>query len=204
MTLYRSRERFGKVSVKIGTAFSRLGLSPNQWTLLSLVPVSVAVFFLWREEFLAAAALFLVSSFLDLVDGSVARVTGRVSLKGAYLDTIADRYVEFAVVLGILLAGIPGFLIPGEAWLLAFLFGAMMTTYSKAAAKEKGLVEKELRGGLLERAERLVILFLGIALAHFGKIYLTYVVALLAVLSNISALQRMYSALSGKGATIPF
>ena len=66
-----------------------------------------------------------------------------------------------------------------------------MTTYVKAAAKEKELVEKELKGGLLERAERLIILFIGILLAYFDKFYLTYIIVVLAVLTNISALQRI-------------
>jgi archaetidylinositol phosphate synthase len=197
MTLYKQRERFQGLSIRIGMAFSRLGLSPNQWTMLSLLPVMAGLYFLWYSQFLPAALLLLVSSFLDLVDGSVARVTGRVSRLGAYLDTVIDRYVEFIIVLGILLAGIPGFLIPSAAWILLYLFGAMMTTYAKAAAREKGLTERELRGGLFERAERLILLLVGLLLAAIDPIYLTYTVALLAVLTNISAIQRIWAAISG-------
>lgn len=194
MTLYRHRERFQELSIRIGMAFSRLRLSPNQWTMLSLLPVMAGFWFLCYSQFLPAALLLLLSSFLDLVDGSVARVTGRVSRLGAYFDTIADRYVEFIIVLGILLAGIPGFLIPPAAWILLYMFGAMMTTYAKAAAMEKGLVERELRGGLFERAERLILLFVGLLLATLEPLYLTYTVALLAVLANISAAQRIWAA----------
>ncbi len=77
-----------------------------------------------------------------------------------------------------------------------------MTTYAKAAAKEKEIIAegKELKGGLLERAERLLILFAGILLAIANPLFLTYTIALLAVLSNISALQRILLArkLAGK------
>ena len=197
MTLYRQRERFQDLSIRIGMAFSRLRLSPNQWTMLSLLPVLASLYFLYYSQFLQAALLLLLSSFLDLVDGSVARVTGRVSRLGAYLDTITDRYVEFIIVLGILLAGIPGFLIPSAAWILLYLFGAMMTTYAKAAAMEKGLTERELRGGILERAERLLLLLVGLLLATLEPLYLTYTIALLTVLTNISAFQRIWTAISG-------
>ena len=158
---------------------------------------SQLLLFLYYSQFLQAALLLFLSSFLDLVDGSVARVTGRVSRLGAYLDTITDRYVEFIIVLGILLAGIPGFLIPSAAWIIIYLFGAMMTTYAKAAAMEKGLTEREIRGGIFERAERLILLLAGLLLAALEPLYLTYTIALLAVLTNISALQRIWAAISG-------
>ncbi len=125
MTLYRHRERFQDISIRIGMAFSRLRLSPNQWTMLSLLPVMVSLYFMYHSQFIPAALLFILSSFLDLVDGSVARVTGRDSRLGAYLDTVVDRYVEFIIIFGIFLAGIPVFLLPSGAWILLYLFGAM-------------------------------------------------------------------------------
>jgi archaetidylinositol phosphate synthase len=194
MTLYKKRESFSNLSIRIGIAFSKLRLSPNQWTLISLLPVMAAVYFLANRDFLVAAGLFLLSGFLDLVDGSVARVTGRVSKLGAYLDTVVDRYVEAIIILGLFFVGIPAFFIPGNAWLFIYLFGGMMTTYVKAAAKEKELAEREIKGGILERAERLMILFIGILLATLDLQYLTYVIVLLAVLANISTLQRIWIA----------
>lgn len=192
MGLYKRREKFQDISIKIGLAFSKLRLSPNQWTLLSLLPVFLALYFLYHSQFLLAALLLLVSSFLDLVDGSVARVTGRVSGLGAYLDTITDRYVEFIVILGVLLAGIPGFYLPATVWVLLYLFGAMMTTYAKSAAKEKEIFETEISGGILERAERLILLIIGLFLAALNPLYLTYIIALLALLTNITAIQRIW------------
>lgn len=196
MALYKRREMFEDISIKIGIAFSKLRLSPNQWTLISLLPVLGALWYLYLNQFIVAAGLLIISAFLDLVDGSVARVTGRTSLLGAYLDTVVDRYVEFLVILGLLLAGLPGFLVPAYIWIALYLFGSMMTTYAKAAAKEKGLSRTELKGGILERAERLIILFVGILLAALNPLYLTYVVGVLAVLTNITAIQRMAKAVS--------
>ncbi len=192
--LYAIREKFSKLSVKIGILFSKLRLTPNQWTLLTLVPTIAALYFLVKENFLLAALLFLVAAFIDIIDGSVARVTGQVTKFGAYLDTIVDRYVEGIIVVGLLFVSLPTLLLPAYVWLFAYFFGSMMTTYAKAAAKEKELVENELRGGLLERAERLALLFVGLALAYFSKTYLVYIIILVALLSNISALQRIYYA----------
>src|SRR3989338_7528492 len=77
-----------------------------------------------------------------------------------------------------------------------YFFGSFLTTYAKSAAKEKEIIRegKELKGGLLERAERLFILFIGIVLAAFNPLWLVYVLALLAVLTNFSALQRIFIA----------
>jgi len=196
MTMYASREKFQNLSIKIGIVFSKFGLSPNQWTMISIIPVLIAVYFLYYQDFITAAFLFIVSSFIDLIDGSVARVTGRVSRLGAYLDTVVDRYVEGIIIIGLVFVPLPPFLIDAKVWLMMFFFGGIMTTYVKAAAKEKELISRELKGGLLERAERLIILFVGILLASVDMMFLTYVLVLLAILTNISALQRLYKAIS--------
>ena len=199
MVLFKNRQKFAGFSVKVGILFSKVGLSPNQWTLLTLVPTFVALYFLVKESFLLAAIFFIAASFIDLIDGSVARVTGRVTKLGAYLDTIVDRYVEGLIIFGLLFASLPNlvvsnFTIPLSALVFIFFFGSAMTTYSKAAAKEKELTEKEIKGGILERAERLILLFIGILLAIYNPLYLTYVIGILAVLSNITAIQRIWIA----------
>jgi phosphatidylglycerophosphate synthase len=199
MTLYKGRERFSGLSVKVGIAFSKLGLSPNQWTVISLVPALIAVYFLIRQDYLFTALFFLLAVFIDLVDGSVARVTGRVTRLGAYLDTIIDRYVEGIIIAGLFFVPFPQLNIPYlpiqlpmQLWLFTYFFGALTTTYAKAAAKEKNIFkEKELRGGLLERPERLIILLLGFVLAHFDVFYLSVIIVLLAFLTNLSAIHRI-------------
>lgn len=197
MVLSKNRDKFAGFTVKVGIVFSKLGLSPNQWTLLTLAPTFIALYFLIKEMFLEAAILFIFASFIDIVDGSVARVTGRVTKFGAYLETIIDRYVEGIIILGLLFASLPNlillnFTIPLPALVYIYLFGSLLTTYSKAAAKEKDHVEKELKGGLLERAERLLILFVGLILASYNPLYLTYIITLLAILTNLTAIQRIF------------
>lgn len=190
--LYALRERFRRISIKVGIVFSKARLSPNHWTLLTLIPILFAFYFLVNEHFAEAALLFLLAAFFDLVDGSVARVTGKVTQTGAYLDTIMDRYVEAIIIFGLLFVSLPGYYLPAYIWLFIYLFGTMMTTYAKAAAKEK--LDKDIKGGLLERAERMIILFFGILLADYSTAYLTYIIVFLAVVSNVTALQRMVKA----------
>ena len=196
MVLYANRSKYEKFSIKIGSFFAKFGLTPNQWTYLSLVPAAVSVYFLTQGQFINSSIAFIIAGFLDVVDGGVARVTGRATKFGAYLDTIVDRFVEGGVILALFFVELPSLFLPVQFWLGFYLFGSMMTTYVKAAAKEKELTErKEIKGGLLERAERISLLFAGIFLAgYLNTIYLTYTLIALSVLANFTALQRIYIA----------
>jgi phosphatidylglycerophosphate synthase len=195
MALYKRRIHFSNLSIKVGLVFSRVGLTPNQYTLLTLILAVITFFFLTQEMFIAAAVFMILAAFFDFVDGSVARVRSMASRKGADIDTVMDRYVEGIIVFGLLFTGLPAFVLPACAWIFLYLFGSLMTTYAKSAAKEKEIVYEELKGGMLERAERMIILFIGILLASVEPVYLTYVIIILAVVSNISALQRIWTAL---------
>jgi len=188
---YGKRGRFRKYEEFIGKNFAKLGLSPNQWTTISLILAFAAFYSLIRQNFLEASVIIIITAFLDIVDGCVARTTGKACKKGAYLDTIVDRYVEFLIIFGLFFIPLPALWLPFRAWLFIYLFGAMMTTYAKSAAKEKELIKDELKGGILERAERMMILFAGIVIAAFNMQLLVYIIALLAILSNFSAIQRI-------------
>ncbi|MDI6888440.1 MAG: CDP-alcohol phosphatidyltransferase family protein [Methanocellales archaeon] len=197
MTFYKNKEKFERGSIKVGIVFSRLRLSPNQWTLSSLIPALIAFYLLTSSRFLLAGIFFFISAFIDLIDGSVARVTGHVTKLGGYLDTMMDRYVEFLIIFALLFCPLPDFAIPVYCWTFIFLFGSMMTSYAKAAAGDK--LGKDVRGGIVERAERIALLCIGILLAHFDRVYLTYMVVILAILTNISALQRLAVAVRKDG-----
>jgi archaetidylinositol phosphate synthase len=155
------------------------------------------------EQYVLGAVFIALSGFVDLIDGAVARHTGRVTKEGAYIDTIADRYAEILYALPLAFIAIPNVLIPFKAWLMLYIFGAMMTTYAKAAAKEKELGVEEIRGGLVERAERVTIYTLGLLLASIDTLYLAYTVMVLAVLVNISAVQRVKKAIDALHPSIP-
>ncbi len=196
---YRNRESFDKLSIAVGTLFSKLPLTPNQWTLSSLVLAVISTAFIIKNDFVLGSVFFFLAAFIDIIDGSVARVTGRVTVLGSYLDTIVDRLVEFTIIMGLFLVDYPrGFWLATKTWLFVLLFGSMMTTYVKAAAFEKKIVEKELRGGLVERSERLILIFLIIAVSALplggSLLYASYLIAITAILTLVSSAQRLWIA----------
>ena len=194
--LEEKREKFKKVSEITGKFFSKLPLTPNQYTLISLFFVILSFWFLIQVNLVLALIFFLLAAFLDFIDGAVAKFTQRETKKGAYLDTICDRYVEGIILLGFLFLPLKGFfLLPAQVWIFLAFFGSLMTTYAKAAAKEKELVESELKKGLLGRAERVILISLSILLGIFNLSWIIYPIIILAIFSNITALQRIYLSL---------
>jgi len=192
--LYKYSERFGGFKEKAGKAFGVLPINPNGWTLLSLITAVAGFYFIWQENFIPAALFFAIAAFLDVIDGSVAKVKGKVSVLGAYLDTITDRYVEFIIIFGLFFAAYPHFIFSSKTWLLITMFGSLMTSYSISAAHEEGVEKRRLRGGILERGERMILLFAIILLSAFSRTYALYLIAIMAVLANITALQRIWIA----------
>ena len=65
MTFYGNRGKFEGFSGKIGKAFSKIGLSPNQWTFVSLIPALAAVYYLVNQEYIISAGFFILAAFLD-------------------------------------------------------------------------------------------------------------------------------------------
>jgi phosphatidylglycerophosphate synthase len=191
------KENFKRIKTLIGKIFSFLPITPNQYTIISLLFVFLCFYFLIRENLLLALVFFLIAGFLDFVDGAVARYKKITTKIGAYLDTIVDRYIEGIFLLGILFLPLPKIFLPLFVWIFLILFGSMMTTYAKAAAKEKELLSQELKGGFLSRAERIILLIIALILGIFDKSFtlMTYLLILIAILTNFTALQRIYFAI---------
>jgi len=190
--LEEKREKFKIISEKVGQIFSKFGPSPNQYTLISLFFVLISFYSLIKQNLLGALIFFLIAAFLDFVDGAVAKFSKKETKKGAYLDTICDRYVEGIILLGFLFLPLPDFLLPAKIWIFLAFFGSLMTTYTKAAAKEKGLVETEIKKGLFGRAERIILIILAIFLGIFNLNWVIYPIIILAIFSNITAIERIF------------
>lgn len=134
----------------------------------------------------AAGCLLLAGGFFDLVDGVVARSQGDESPFGAFLDSTMDRFVDMAVLLGIVAhyataADVVMVCATGVVWIMS-----VMTSYAKARAE---LALPSFGGGLLERGERVAILAAG---ALFG--FLEWAIWLLAVGTTVTVLQRFAAA----------
>jgi len=194
--LSENRKKFDIISEKIGEIFSKTGISPNAFTLLSLFFAFLSFIFLIKENLILAPLFFVIASILDLIDGAVAKFKNQTTKKGAYLDTICDRYVEGIIIFGFLFLDLPRIIFIPEIWIFLCLFGALMTTYSKAAAKEKEVITDELKRGFMERPERIILIFLALILGNFSFLFTVYTLIILAVFSNITALQRIFYTLS--------
>ncbi|NIO44625.1 MAG: hypothetical protein GTN36_03685 [Candidatus Aenigmarchaeota archaeon] len=187
--LWKKSSYFNKLGRKIGIMFSKISLSPNQWTGLGLFFVLITLYFIINQEFLIATLLFAFSAFIDMIDGAVARVRKKVTKLGGYLDRVIDRIIEFLIILGLFLNNYPDFIISIKIWLLFLYFGSFMSTYTRTAAFEKGML-KNVKGGILEHTDRMIFLFLIILISIFSLQYASYLIVIMAILANISALQR--------------
>ncbi len=184
-----------------------IGLSPMGWTMLAILPALAGLLMLYLHSLSWGLLLFALAGAVDLVDGAVARSMNQVTVLGAYVDGVLDRYVEFLLYLGLMLYLGPGnfFGLPGYIWMMLLLFGALMTTFVRAYADHRGLVkdQAELKrmGGILERGERLALLYMGMLLAIFwGELWLQVAIVIVVLLANLTVLQRvLFAAKHGKG-----
>jgi len=186
---------------RLAGGLGRLGLSPNTWTLLSLVPALLGLVALIMHQLAYGLVLFALSAFIDIVDGTVARATNQATDRGAFMDGVVDRYVELLLYIGLLLyVGRGEFMnLPNEAWFMVLMFGALMTSFVRAYADHRGIVtdpdDLKRMGGLLERLERLMLLYAGMFLGLFNTEWLMAVIAITAVLANATVLQRIVFAM---------
>lgn len=167
---------------KIGKAFASTGLSPNFWTMMGLVfaLVSALIYGLGLEfGLIIGGILLLVSGFFDMVDGQVARATGKTSQKGSYLDSMFDKIAEVAIFLGLLVGGY------AEPYLVMLAI-TLSLLVSYARAKSDALNIKLQGVGIGERAERLLVI------AIIGIIgYMEPAVIIVVVIAGITLVQRM-------------
>ena len=167
---------------KIGKAFASTGLSANFWTWVGLVfALASALVYGLGIEFglIIGGILLLVSGFFDMVDGQVARVTGKTSQKGSYLDSMFDKIAEVAIFLGLLFGGYT------EPYLVMLAI-TLSLLVSYARAKSDALNIKLQGVGIGERAERLLVI------AIIGIIgYMEPAVIIVVVIAGITLVQRM-------------
>ena len=167
---------------KIGKGFASTGLSANFWTFVGLgFALLSAVVYGMGIEFglIIGGVLLLVSGFFDMIDGQVARVTGKTSKKGEYLDSMFDKIAEVAIFLGILVGGY------AEPYLV--LLAITLSLLVSYARSKSDIINIKLQGiGIGERAERLLVI------AIIGIIgFMDYAVIIVVIIAGITLIQRM-------------
>ncbi len=185
--------------------------NPNWLTTLGFILSVLSAYEIAHGRLTTGGVLVLIAGMFDMIDGAVARKTGRVTRFGAVYDSTIDRYSEVAVFFGI------GFFLIGNRFyftsVAAFfaIGGSIMVSYIRARAETLGF---KANVGLARRQERVVILGFGLLLnvfdSSFEKIFgpviadlfgtdfihppfaLAATVTLLAILTNLTAIERLY------------
>ncbi len=173
-----------RVFQPLATILASWGVSANALTLVGFFLTAGVGVVLALGQLRLGGILIIFSTLFDGLDGLVARTSGRTSRFGAFLDSTLDRYAEIALFFGLLVHYMNRQKHLDVILIFAALAGSLMVSYVKARAE--GL-DIECREGLLTRLERLAILIIGLV---SGQVRL--VLWILAVLANLTAVQRMY------------
>ncbi|NLV26450.1 MAG: CDP-alcohol phosphatidyltransferase family protein [Methanomicrobiales archaeon] len=202
MNITAFRYRFIRYLEPIADICRKAGLSPNTITIFSIISGITCAYCYIMHNFIAGSLLLLISAILDLVDGSVARMTRRETPFGAVFDWIADKYVDTIVLLGVGLSGISivsDIFSISPTWdfgiVALAIIGSMMNTFIKPVTyaeigfseRKDGKIDDPLEGiGFFGRPETVLVLILG-GLTGFISIS----VIIIAVCTNLSAIQRI-------------
>jgi len=196
--LQRFREFWTNLWAPVANLLLRLGVTPDQVTVVGTLGVVVsALWFFPRGQLLIGVLVITAFVFSDLLDGYMARKSGTSSNWGAFLDSTLDRFGDAAIFGGLLLyyVGPHAETTLGEPMLyvyvsLACLVLGSVTSYVRARAESLGMTAKV---GIAERAERLVLILVATGFnGIFGLPILTELALwLLAVASGITVIQRM-------------
>lgn len=168
----------------IGRFLGGLGLTPNMLTIIGLIlNAGVAAVIAWWDIRLGGALLLIASAF-DMLDGAVARATGKGSKFGGFLDSTIDRYAESIVYIGVLIYILDTSDAKAGAILtLLATTGALLISYSRARAEAAGYNASV---GLVARPERVILLAICLII---GKPM--WALWALAVLTHITAITRI-------------
>lgn len=173
----------------MGRALSRIGMTPAAMTFLGLALVLTGSFMVATGRLVSGGWVIAAGSLLDGLDGAVARASGRVTARGAFLDAAFDRIGEIAAFGGL------AFYLEGNARLLLLIVlsvgGAMLVPYMRAKAEAEGLPGQ---GGLMGRPERLILFCLGLVTGYVEVMLWVFVV--LVWLTAITRFWRSYRSIS--------
>ncbi|MQY61596.1 hypothetical protein GH153_07165 [bacterium] len=174
---------------QVACLFVNLKIGPNALSFMALISgIGAGVLFFLKHPFWAGI-MIVISGLFDILDGKVAVNTNQKSLFGAIFDSALDRYSEFFIYLGL-----AAYFRNHWALWLTFLtiLGSSMVSYTRARAEGLGI---ECKIGIMQRAERMLLLFLGAMIGSLFNIFdpaMITVLAIIAVFSNITAIQRTF------------
>ena len=144
----------------IGAALCRVGVSADAVTVVGIVMAAGAAVVIGSGWLILGLVLLILTGIPDALDGPIAKASGTNSTRGAFFDSVSDRVCD-----ALLFGGVAWYLganEPGHIFMLpvALMATAMLVSYQRAKAESLGL---DAKGGLMERAERFIVLGAGLA-----------------------------------------
>jgi CDP-diacylglycerol--glycerol-3-phosphate 3-phosphatidyltransferase len=179
-----------RVLTPVARALLAVGVSPDVITFIGTIGVSTAALaFYPRGEFLVGTLVITAFVFSDTLDGTMARLSGRSSVWGAFLDSTLDRVADACIFAALLWWFVSDDQLPLAGATLVCLIGGMVVSYAKARAEGLAMTANV---GIAERSERLVTVLVATGLAGFGVPYVQAVALwVLAVATVVTVAQRM-------------
>jgi CDP-diacylglycerol--glycerol-3-phosphate 3-phosphatidyltransferase len=180
----------------VGAQIERTGLRADHITAIGVLMSLGASLAIANGALRLGLALLILTAVPDLLDGAVAKASGTASPRGAFFDSVADRFTDAA-----LLGGVAWYLAttqPGRLAVLPFavLGASLLISYERAKAESLGYNAK---GGLMERAERMIVLGVGLLFSQF----LVPVLWIMLVLTLFTAGQRFVKVWKQASAEVP-
>jgi CDP-diacylglycerol--glycerol-3-phosphate 3-phosphatidyltransferase len=158
--------------------------NPNLFTLMGFFATLIASVFILNERWELAGLMIILSGLFDLFDGVAARIQGKVTAFGGFLDSVLDRYSDLFLLLALLIH----YLRKGTPALVILTFfvsiGTVLISYIRAKAES---IQIPCTIGLMERAERIILLAVGALFQWMEPILWA-----LAILTHFTVLQRIF------------
>jgi CDP-diacylglycerol--glycerol-3-phosphate 3-phosphatidyltransferase len=167
----------------VARLLARTGAHPNHVTIAAMLLNAGVAATIAMGHVQLGGVLVLVVALIDTLDGALARVTQKSTTFGAFLDSTLDRYSEGFILLGLLVHLSAGGDRLGTALCFVVLLGSLMVSYTRARAEGLGM---KCEVGVAPRPERVAILSIGLMIG-----WTLPALAILAVLTNLTALQRI-------------
>ena len=177
------RKGVDKVLDPIGVLLSRIGVTANALTATGIVIAGIGSVFIGQGRLFLGFIFLILTGLPDALDGAVAKASGTSSVRGAFLDSVSDRVTDILIFCGI--AWYLASNEPGRIMMLpvAVMGAAMLISYQRAKAESLGF---DAKGGIMERAERFIVLALGLLISDI----LIPVLWVMLILTLITAIQR--------------
>lgn len=182
--LGRFRDALLPISMKVGNALGKYGISPNLLTFLAVLTALTTIPSGIVGVYWLIPTLMVISAVLDWLDGAVARATSKTTALGAFIDSFCDRVSDASYLISFNYLGINAYLI------LAAIPTSLLVSYTRCRAESLGV---RLEGiGILERGERVAIMILIAVVALAGYVLVSnYLLLLMVLLNTLTIIQRV-------------